>query len=439
MIPIEKNITVTDVNGKIIGSTYPKRAKGLVKNGRAEFADDQTIRLKLTHSPTADKNTEDKKMSKVIDFNAREFKFDQSCQSNVGERLFMTTALGNAEVWEIGDWRWNWSQIVCEKALEKNTDYLFRFAMTGGHNDTGDGTSLAILCASDGYDTPEQAWEDRMTFALGKSRYEPAISKRDKTGLLRLFEIPFNTGEHENWRIFFIAQHSVARFFAPKNYTDYETLEDLTYDEWWSERRKQLSSEMMHGNEYLDKMNQFAKIAMAIDSAERLYDHADSDDDDNGGDDTDTGEGSGISGCNTEYNEEQFAAFIRTCGNGSMVSLDNVFVYTDGRRDLYDIGGSIDGAAIDISNATLTAKAFSMIVAKLGDGCAADMDNITVTKDGIDNMYSAFSKVDGTVISLDNATLPQAALKLLYDKLGDGCHISTDNCSIVSEQHEQAE
>ena len=31
MIPIEKNIIVTDVNGIEIGATYPKRAKGLVK------------------------------------------------------------------------------------------------------------------------------------------------------------------------------------------------------------------------------------------------------------------------------------------------------------------------------------------------------------------------------------------------------------------------
>ena len=36
--PIEKNVIVTDEFGKEIGRTYPKRARGLVKNGREEYA-----------------------------------------------------------------------------------------------------------------------------------------------------------------------------------------------------------------------------------------------------------------------------------------------------------------------------------------------------------------------------------------------------------------
>lgn len=40
-----KNITVTDENNNILESTYPKRAKGLVKRGRAEWVSDSVIRL----------------------------------------------------------------------------------------------------------------------------------------------------------------------------------------------------------------------------------------------------------------------------------------------------------------------------------------------------------------------------------------------------------
>lgn len=40
-----KNITVTDENNNILESTYPKRAKGLVKKGRAEWVNDSVIRL----------------------------------------------------------------------------------------------------------------------------------------------------------------------------------------------------------------------------------------------------------------------------------------------------------------------------------------------------------------------------------------------------------
>ena len=45
MIPIEKNIVVVDEQGNEYEATYPKRAKGLVKNGRARFIDENTICL----------------------------------------------------------------------------------------------------------------------------------------------------------------------------------------------------------------------------------------------------------------------------------------------------------------------------------------------------------------------------------------------------------
>lgn len=44
-IPIQKNITVIDEQGNIYETTYPKRAKGLVKNGRARFISEDTICL----------------------------------------------------------------------------------------------------------------------------------------------------------------------------------------------------------------------------------------------------------------------------------------------------------------------------------------------------------------------------------------------------------
>ena len=45
MIPITKNIRILDEQGNEYGATYPKRAKGLVKNGRARFIDENTICL----------------------------------------------------------------------------------------------------------------------------------------------------------------------------------------------------------------------------------------------------------------------------------------------------------------------------------------------------------------------------------------------------------
>jgi len=43
--PIEKNVIVVDEQGNEYEATYPKRAKGLVKNGRARFIDENTICL----------------------------------------------------------------------------------------------------------------------------------------------------------------------------------------------------------------------------------------------------------------------------------------------------------------------------------------------------------------------------------------------------------
>ena len=56
--PIEKNVIVIDEQGKEYEATYPKRAKGLVKNGRARFVDENTICLACP----PDSNLEAKKM-----------------------------------------------------------------------------------------------------------------------------------------------------------------------------------------------------------------------------------------------------------------------------------------------------------------------------------------------------------------------------------------
>lgn len=57
---MEKNVRVVDAAGIEYEATYPKRAKGLVKNGRARFLDEHTICLAC---PPDQMNLEDKTMS----------------------------------------------------------------------------------------------------------------------------------------------------------------------------------------------------------------------------------------------------------------------------------------------------------------------------------------------------------------------------------------
>lgn len=73
MIPIEKNVIVVDENGNEYEATYPKRAKGLVKNGRARFIDENTICLACPPNNTEDKNmSENKKADSTINKTSNE-------------------------------------------------------------------------------------------------------------------------------------------------------------------------------------------------------------------------------------------------------------------------------------------------------------------------------------------------------------------------------
>ena len=65
-----KNVIVVDEQGNQYEATYPKRAQGLVKNGRARFVDDTHAKICLACPPN--ENLEDKKMSENIITNAVE-------------------------------------------------------------------------------------------------------------------------------------------------------------------------------------------------------------------------------------------------------------------------------------------------------------------------------------------------------------------------------
>ena len=72
MIPIEKNIVVVDEQGNYYEATYPKRAKGLVKNGRARFIDDNTICLACPPYNMEDNNMSNNKENATIETKSTE-------------------------------------------------------------------------------------------------------------------------------------------------------------------------------------------------------------------------------------------------------------------------------------------------------------------------------------------------------------------------------
>lgn len=60
---MKKNVTILDLSGNIIGTTYPKRAKGFVKSGRACFVDGETVQLTCPPEHSMQKRQEDIAMS----------------------------------------------------------------------------------------------------------------------------------------------------------------------------------------------------------------------------------------------------------------------------------------------------------------------------------------------------------------------------------------
>jgi hypothetical protein len=63
--PIKKNIAVTDEQGNHYEATYPKRAKGLVKHGRARFIGADTICLACPPNSLEENNMSDKNTPKT--------------------------------------------------------------------------------------------------------------------------------------------------------------------------------------------------------------------------------------------------------------------------------------------------------------------------------------------------------------------------------------
>ena len=468
-----KNITVLDENGNIIGSTYPKRAEGLVKHGRAEYVGDCMIKMKAAHSPHDEIKTEEQQMSKIIGFDPRKFGFDKSCRSNAGQRAFMTTTLGNTEVWEIGDYDKHRTQLISKMKLQRYTDYVFRFAMTGGHNE--DGTEISQVNIF-----PENRWDDRMTYALEKSRYAPVISKRDKTGLLRVFELPFNTGDAEDWSIVILQERAPARFFAPLENSAYNMLGNMTYEQWLAEngRRKGLfgrdtGKEQSFGFELpefsiggsafkklidmakqgfdVDKIVDKAKQGFDIDSViEQVKQGIDPDgtmfgygsskpDYVDNGDEPAKGFTTGRNGESfvndgVTLTESELAEKLVQVGSGCNFRLNGSKVTSSADRSFMMIGNTSAGSNFRFIDTEMTAYALSMLLAKVGDGSNVVLENVTVTDEGLGMMIDADNECGGVIYTLKGVTLPKQALDLVYSKVKNGSTITAENISATFTQ-----
>ena len=234
-------VRVYSADGEEIGSTYPKRAAGLVRKGRAHFVNDFDIRLNVSDVTTfteentmMDNNTNTNNSANTepvnkLYFDAREWILNKECKNNVGNRSFMQGPDGIInEAFTIGNWSWDWTEIISKiMLLPKNTLNTFTFWLNGGENDNSNEVCRFEVIFNNDY-------ENRYTYNLNRSFIKPL----KKVNGWELYEIPFRTGDNEYTQFKFIAQRAYMTVLNAKDVSEYADLADTVdpYEQYRPQR-----------------------------------------------------------------------------------------------------------------------------------------------------------------------------------------------------------
>lgn len=213
--------------------TYPRRAAGLVKKGRAYYVNDFIIRLSMPDAvlPDSTQQSEVMKMdNRMINtnnetevlklyFEPRTWSFNDDCEHNVGSRSFMVGPDGVlAESYMIGDWWYHWTEIVSKTLLlPRNQNCSFTFWLNGGENDTNDEICRFEVIFNNDY-------EQRLIYNLNR-HYIPPVKKLNGW---ELYEIPFRTQDNEYTQLRFVAQKAYMTVLTAKDAAAYEGLQGST-------------------------------------------------------------------------------------------------------------------------------------------------------------------------------------------------------------------
>lgn len=209
--PMTNNQTVVVITkyGEVVGKTYPKRAAGLVKKGRAEFLSEYVIRLKdfcptekseeinmdinninekaINNQPgvtpktafTADSEAEQKheRKQEYILFNPRDYYKNPDLGWGAVSRRMKQLADGSfIEVYSLGNWNNCFSGIVSKEIpISPDCDYTFVFWLNGGENDRYNEKCELLVIYTDG--THERAtseeYHGNYTYLLNRNNIRP--------------------------------------------------------------------------------------------------------------------------------------------------------------------------------------------------------------------------------------------------------------------------
>lgn len=228
----KQTVRIFSADGQQIGTTYPKRARGLVKKGRAHFVNDCDIRLNVSDvTITEENNMMDNNLNNSAQetksafaepvnklyFEAREWSFNKDCNHNVGNRSFMQGPDGIiSEAFMIGDWGWNWTEIVSRTLiLPKNTLNTFTFWLNGGENDNNNEICRFEVIFNNDY-------EGRYSYNLNRNFIRPL----KRVNGWELYEIPFRTGDNEYTQLRFVSQRAYMTVLNAKDAAEYADIPD---------------------------------------------------------------------------------------------------------------------------------------------------------------------------------------------------------------------
>lgn len=245
-----QTIVVLDRSGTPIGRTYPRRAKGLVKKCRAEYASDDTIRLyadcpmyddteehtmeinekTITVSGNADAaaDTAAEKQIHYLYFEPREWEVNpDTVNQTKSERFFMEAPFDRTmrEVLSLGTWGHEWCEIISRNLpLVKGTEYEFVFWLNGGENDRfNEMCQFQVVFTDRPNDVSYRDWEQRLCYKLNRSYMKPLKKYKG----WELYSIPFTvSGEFTQLR--FVSQYAPMTLLHADSPESYDGLEDVT-------------------------------------------------------------------------------------------------------------------------------------------------------------------------------------------------------------------
>ncbi len=207
--PMTNNQTVVVIteHGEVVGKTYPKRAAGLVKKGRAEFLSEYVIRLKdfcptekseeinmdineriINNQPTitpktafsADSSktgqTSERKQEYIL-FDPRDYYKNPDLSWGVTSRHMKQLEDGSfIEIYSLGSWNDCFSGIVSKEIpISPDCDYTFVFWLNGGENDRDDEKCELLVIYTDGtHDrATSEEYHGNYTYLLNRNNVRP--------------------------------------------------------------------------------------------------------------------------------------------------------------------------------------------------------------------------------------------------------------------------